>query len=105
MLCSLLTRYHASKEFLKTISVFRQPAFACSVVRHSLGDECPEGGLVVAFAAQVDQLVNDDIVDDGRGKEHSAPVEVEDVVAATGAPVIAKRLDFDGLWLSTDSMI
>jgi hypothetical protein len=60
--------------------------------------------LVVALAAQVDQLVDDDIVDDGRGKKHNAPVEVENVVAATGAPVIAERLDFDGLWLSADSI-
>lgn len=59
---------------------------------------------MVAFAAQVNQLMDDDIVDDGRGKEHSAPVEVENVVAATGAPVIAKRLDFDSSWLSADSI-
>src|SRR5260370_1845496 len=104
MLSSLLSRYHASKEILKTISIFCQPTFACSVVRHGLSNECPEGGLVVAFTTQVDQLMDDDIVDDGRGKEHSAPVEVENVVTATGGPVIAKRLDFDGPWLSSNSV-
>lgn len=59
---------------------------------------------MVAFPAQVDQLMYDDIVDDGRGEEHRAPVEVENVVAAAGAPVVAERLDFDGPWFSADSI-
>ena len=79
----------------------RQPVPPLDVVGQHSPQQAPEPRGVMGFA-EVNQLVGNDVFDEGRGEGHDLPVQVEPAVPPAAPPSVAKVLDLHGGGLHTN---